>query len=873
VPVSTPVSMGQDVIDNDVGLFGDYSNTGTVAMDSDDYGANNVPSAESSEGNFVQNAEMSIGEVPDFKNANSVPTETNIQTDQALWSLSSSNVSLHMADNSATTSETDYDISNHDSSDTAIYNEDLLTKEAEFSTQDDSSQPTSYSTEMSTNIYITTNNILTNTDVTHLEHTDETDSTELDSERQTTETSVNQFTAHIQYQSSGEYSATKSSGDTGDRVLSNSDSNNSLKHKPIESRAETDRIPLTVVSDKGILKAYPSMVKAETEILVHDNETRHRNYEVQNHDVATKRTLPQMSGYKTELSDVDEKWTTDDFKEINTVSHRDTTTEFQPSVSVSEVSIADELPTDKDNVAVTLFQSVADNTVTSVTPLNQGSGDTATNMEINSGEVPVRLYGEIKVTQDYDQNLFVSTNEVSVSQTEPATLILSTDLVNSLLLTATDTPISATQNSEVPKDEIITNFLSELMSTDYKQFPSKDRSAVTESTGQFLLTQSLLKDTAGADSKTLSSDPDTTYMLFQPPKTESEILKNTKKEPEIINGIPVMIATEISLHGKMTSTYGQATTSSGKNYSIKTSGKPLYNESNNIDIVSALVSEERAQSFMPEPTEVTSFEIKSTSKEEFTTESFESPKLGLHETTVPLQSGMLEFIGIPVDNNQLSTSETITEHVTVLGTEQPNEITTNSLPLNVEMSEKQQEVDETEGSDVSSSIAPVGGLELKSGTGTESKSAVSAESDGNLEDVTEVISTMPTVITYETTVTSEGNTVLPVVFKTIDLSTPAITTHSSNPSSTAESSDSSISVHSSILSNSIVPAVGDTTEQTSVPSLLCSIATFEKFQGTNCWLVQFLTPYSSNGSMCLGSYLDSNTIVTSASCISRLEDS
>ena len=863
--------MGQDIIDNDVGLISDYSNTDNVGTDSEDYGASNFPSAESSEGNYVQNAEMSVGGVSDLQNASGIPTETNIQTNQALWSLSSSNISLHTSDNSATTSKMDPDISNRDSSDTVTYEEVLVTEEAGFSTQDDTSQFVSYTTEMSTNIYVTTTNILTNTDVLRLERTDETVNTELGSEEQTTETSVTQFPTHIQDQSSVEHSAVKSSGDTGDRVLSNSKSNNSLKYKLIESRADTDRMPLTVLTDKGIIQAYPSMVKAETEILVHDNETRHRNYEVLNHDVATKETVSQTRGYETELSDVDEKWKSDDVREIKTVSHRDTTTEFQPSVTVNEVSNAEELPSDMDNVAVTLLQSVSDKTITSLTPLHQGSGDTATKLEIKSGEVPVKLYGDRKVIQDYDQNLFVNTNEFSGSHTEPSTFILSTDLVSSLLLTATDTTISTVPNSEVSKDEIITNILSELMSTDYKQLPSKDHNATTENTGNFFFTQSLNKYTAEADLKTVSSDLDTIDMLFQPSKTESEILKNTKKEPEIINGIPFTITTEHPLHGKMTSMYTQTTTSSSKNHATKTSAKPVYNGSNKIAIVQALGNEDKAQSFMSEATEVTSLGIKSTSKEEIVTDISESPRLGLYETTVPLQPDMLESKGNSVHNNQLSTSETITEHVTVLGTEQLNEITTNSLPSNVEMSENQQEVDRTEGSDVSSSTAPVGGLELRSGTEIESKTAEFVESDSNLEDVTEFMSTTPTVISNETSVTSEGNTGLPVVFKTFGISTPSITMQSSGPSSTAESSYPSITVHSPILSNSIVPADGVTTEQTSVSSSLCSVETFKKFQGTKCWLVQLLT-HSSIGSTCVGSYLDSNTIVTSASCVSRLED-
>jgi hypothetical protein len=873
VPLSTPISMGQDITDNSLGLFSDYSNTDTVGTHSEDYGASNFPSAESSEGNFVQNAEMSIGGVSDIQNDNSAPTEMNIETNQASWPLLSSNISLHTAGNSATTTKMDYDISNHHSSDTVTYEEVLVTEGAGFSTQDDASQSTSYTAEMSTDVRTATTKIFMNTDVLRFEHSDETVSTDSESEEQTTETSVTQFPAHIQDQSSGEYSVVKSAGNTGDRIHSNSNSKSSVKNKPIKARAESDRMSLTVLTDQGIMKAYPSVVRAETEILVHENKTSHRNDEIQNRGVTAKETVAQVRVYKTELSNGDERLTTNDVMEMKTVSHGDTTMGFDPSVTVSEIGAAEDLSSDTDNMAVTLLYSVSDNTITSLTPLDQGSVETTTNMEIKSGEDPVKLYGDSKVLKDYDYNSFVNTNQFSGSQTEPSTLDSSTEFASSLLLTATDTTISTTQNSDVSKDEIIDNVLSELMSTDYKQFPGKDLIAVTESNGQFSLMQSLYEDNAGADSKTASFDPDRIDILFQPSKTESEILKNTVKGPEIINEIPVTITTELPLHGKMTSMYKETITSSSKNHDTKTRSKPLHKESNKIDIVTALRNEDRAESVMPKTTEVTSFEMKSTNKEELTTESFESPELGLYETTVYQRPDTLETKGISVQSTQLSTSETITEHVKVLVTEQLNEITTKSLPPNVEMSEKQQEIDKTEGSDVSYNTEPAGGLQLRSGTEIESQNAVFVESDSNSGDVTEFISTTPTVFGSEMSVTSEGTTVLPVVFKTIDSSSPAVPVQSSSPSSTPESSNPSIRVHSSILSNSIFPADGVTTQQTNEPSSLCSIETFEKFQGTKCWLVQFLTPYSSNSSICVGSYLDSNTIVTSANCVSRLEES
>lgn len=869
VPLSTPMSMGQDITDNNLGLSSDYSNTDTVGTGGEDYGASNFPSAESSEGNFVQNAEMSVGGASDLQNDNSARTETSIPANQASWSHSSSNIPLHTADNSATTTEMGYDISNRDSSDTVTYQEVLVTEGAGFSTQDDFSQFTSYEAEMSTDVYATTPNIFMNADVSSLEHPDGTASKKLQSEEQTTETYVTQFPAHIQDQSSGEYSAVTSSGDTGDRVHSNINSTGNVKNKLIESRAESYRTPLTVLTDQGIMKAYPSVVRAETEILVHDNKTSHRNADVQNDGVNTKETMTQVRKYKTDLSEGAERWTTNDVMEMNSVSHRATTVEFHPAVAVSDIGTAEELTSGTDNVAVTLLQSVSDNTVTSITLSDQGSGDTTTNMEIKSGEDPVKLYGGKNVLKDFEQNSFANTNGLSGALTEPATLASSTDFVSLLLLTATDAPISTTQNLEMSKDEIVNNISSELMSTDYEPFPSKDLTAVSESTGQFFLAQSLYRDTAGAVSKTVSSDLDRTDTPFQPSKTESEIIKNTMKGPEIINEIPVTITTELPLHAKITTIYRETIMSSSKNHDNKITLKPLHAEINNIGIVPALRNEDKGQTVMPETTESVNLEMKSTNKEEFITESFESPESGLYETTVSLQPDMLETKGISMQSNQLSASETIAEHVNVLGTTQPNEIATKSLLSNLEVSANQEEMDKTEGSDVSYNTEPAGGLQERSRTEIESKTAGFVDSDSNLEDVTEFISATPTVISSENGVTSEGTTVLPIVFETIGTSSPAKTVQSS---STPESSEPSVRVHSSILSNSIFPAAGVTTQETSEPSSLCSVETFEKFRGTKCWLVQFLTPYKNNSSLCVGSYLDSNTIVTSANCVSRLEN-
>ena len=844
-PLSTPINMGQDITDNNVGLFSHYSNPDTAGTDSEDYGASNFPSAESSEGNFVQNAEMS-----DLQN-----TEESIQTNDVSWSLLSDNMSSHTADNSATTSDMDFDISNHDSSGTVTYADVLVTEGAGFSTQSDAFESTSYTADISTDIYPTTSDILVNTDVSRLEHNDQAGNTELESKEQTTETFVTQFPAYIQDESF----AVKSSGDTGDRVHSSSNSNNSLKNEPSESRAETDRMALIVLTDQGIMKAFPSVVRAETEILVHDNKTRYRNVKVQIHDVTTTEAVTQVREFKTELSDSEERWTTDSLMEVKTMVHRETATELYPSVTLSEIGGADKLSSGVDNVAVTLLRSASNDTITSSTVLDQRSRDTTTNTEIKYGETPVELYEDSKVLKEYDQNSFVNANELPGSHTEPSTSVSSTDLASSQLLTVTNTHILTTQNLEVSKNEVIDNVLNELMSTEYKPFPGNELNAVTESTGQSFLTQSLYKDTAGADLKTVSSDLDRPDMLFQPSKTESEIFTNTVKVPEIINGIPVTVTTELPLHGKVTGIDRQTITSSGENHDTKTWSNTLHKGSNNIGFVTALRNEDRAGNVMSKTTEGTSMEMKSTGKEELTGESFESSELGLYETTVPLQPDMLETVGISVQSNQFSTLQTITERVKVFGTEQLYEITTKSLPSNVEMSEKQQEIEKTEESDVSSSTEQAGDLQQRSGTETENKTADFLESNSNSEDVTGFISTTPTVISSEINISFEGNAVLPVEFKTVVTSSPA---------NTADGSDPSVRVQSSI-----VPTAGVTTQQTSQPSSLCSIETFEKFQETKCWLVEFLPLHSNSRSICVGSYLDSNTIVTSANCVSRLEES
>ncbi|KAJ9577469.1 hypothetical protein L9F63_005970 [Diploptera punctata] len=88
------------------------------------------------------------------------------------------------------------------------------------------------------------------------------------------------------------------------------------------------------------------------------------------------------------------------------------------------------------------------------------------------------------------------------------------------------------------------------------------------------------------------------------------------------------------------------------------------------------------------------------------------------------------------------------------------------------------------------------------------------------------------------------------------------------------SSDDSteISSNTGILSSNAVTESHSTSTEVSKNTGPDSSCKKVNSQSRDCWMVHFMNPESINNSMCVGSYLNSRTIVTSANCLSRMFD-
>lgn len=822
------------ITDNDLAPFSDYSNTDTIGTGAEEYEASN--SHESVESNFVQSVEASVGGMSGFETDNDEPTEPS----EASWSLLPSNGSLETDFSSATATETVTDVPDNALSRTANYEEVSVAETTGFD-----AQFTRYATDISEDIHTTVQSMLGDEEPTSSEHGDTTRSGEETTRTTVTESSVTEFTTQRQDQSSSTNSGVKSSGDNGTSDINvigdradTSSSDSSSKLRPIQSRVDFDGPLMMVLTDRGIVEARPSVVRAETEILVRGDEVRHRNVEVQNRDFTPSNTVAQTAYHNNALSGNFETWTTSVVAE--TLSYTDTTTEAYPAVTVSETGSEGTETSFVDDVVTTSLQPVSEHVVIPAT---------GTAVSSESGEALLKLYGDTKLVLDLHPNSVADANELSGSQTKTSDSVQASELDNSLLYTATESLISTAQDSSVSKIENIEHIVSESVSTNDRHVSGKEPNTVTESNTQHFLTQALYKDADGTGLQ-LTSKLNSIDTQSQPERSESEIPENILEMSEVTNEIPVTIETELSVRETVTTFSGKTVTPSGKSDHTETGriaqtvSEPSVRESGGVSVVRKEESSDNYdENVIPTAIEAEGVGSESTRSVECITEDFQNPDISEpYETAVSLRSDAEEAESVSVQTELFAASETFTEHSNAHDTQQLTEMTT--LPSDVEttVSAKQTKISKTEESVSSSSAEPTAGYQLRSGAHNENQ-----EDSAFLNNITDPIPPS-TVIHTEMVVTSEGTTVLPVVFDTVGNSSPP----SAKPSAAASSA-------------------GATTQQTSQHSPLCGVAAAGTFPGTHCWLVQFMNANSSVP-VCVGSYLDASTIVTSAKCISRSEE-
>jgi hypothetical protein len=380
--------MGQDIAENGLTPLSDYFNTDMVSAGAEDYGTSS--SQESEDSNLVQGAVAAVASL-----------------DTAYWSPLPSNGSLETEHSSTAAVGTVSD---------ATYGEVSVVETTGFG-----GQFAGYATDIITTAQ-------SEEEATGSECSDTTASAE-----GTAGTSVTESAAERKDGSSGTDSGAKPFGDNGTSDSSGttdssgtSDSSgdesttaSSSKSRPIQSR------PLMVIlTDRGIVEVRPSAVRAETEIVVHGDDMRHRNVEVQNrHDAVAQTTY-----HTSESSGNFETWPTG-----GVGGHEDTATEAYPGVTVSETA------SERTGTAATsALQSVPEDTALPATGTAVSSGDTT---------------------------LLTGGNELSGSLRRTSNSVPGAELDNWHLFTATETLIPTAQDSSVSKSENTEHTVSESVST------------------------------------------------------------------------------------------------------------------------------------------------------------------------------------------------------------------------------------------------------------------------------------------------------------------------------------------------------------------------------------------------------------------------
>jgi hypothetical protein len=400
-PLAAPVDLGQDVAENGLASLGDYFGTGGGG------------GQESDEGNLVQGA---VGAAASLQTADDAPTEP---------SPLPSNGSPDIEDSSTAAVVTVSD---------AMYGQVSVAETTGFS-----GQFTEYATDMSE---VVTTTAQSEDEATRLEHSGTA------SEEGTTATSVTESARQRQHEGPGPLSADASGS----------------KLRPIQSRVGFDG-PLLVLTDRGIVEARPSAIRAETEILVHGDDVGHSILELQSRDdasaLATFHTSESSGG------------------------HADTTTtEAYPAVTASEGS---------GTPVTASLQSVPEDTAAPATGTTVSSGDTTLLPDI-------------------------SLDLVAGSQRRTSPSVPAPELDNSLLDTATGTAMRTAQDSTPSKREHV---VSESASTKDRRVSGEEPTTATEG-NKHTPTQILLQLAPGSRSPPAEGESELSKNALQISETSHE---------------------------------------------------------------------------------------------------------------------------------------------------------------------------------------------------------------------------------------------------------------------------------------------------------------------------------------------------------------
>ncbi|XP_069701094.1 mucin-22-like isoform X2 [Periplaneta americana] len=734
---------------------------------------------------------------------------------------------------------------------------------------------------------------------------------------------------------------------------------NNVRKRPIQARVELGT-PFAVLTDKGIVMAHPSVVKAETEIFFAGDKDRNRNIGEQ-----TFSTDETVGGMMTEETTESGTKTTMYRTEVSVSVERRTTGGV--GVVTRTVSRRDATPTN-------LLGERKDDVTEEHTPVSEMTS-TLPSILLNSDEKFKST--TLSMNDNLDETLKLENeNEPALPPITTRETVFPTELDNSLSLTATEAPKSTAQYSDIAKDNSIQNGLSEtspiynppttevpnFVTEKYPEYQSEARNEISKSNSE----------NNGMTATVSSKGTETTTIASIdakkiPSNSSTNNLKAVSQASEITTEVPSTTNDGFTTYSSLedlttppafitTPSYDKSTIGNGGNFNVLPNTKEkdvtkLTKEESEVDETTtteiSLSSRTKNMTVAYKPTEkypsmneTLNSELESSNATESTVSTITDSGSTVTKISTSESDMNKDILNVTTPSYEKSTignkgtfnilRNTKEKSTTELRTEDSSIATTTSSGTGISFTTENVETDEN-----SSSLNETRHPEVNPANGTARSKNTSVETSSNpttvspsvtvVEDTTEHEEMSEGTVSYDTTITSlaqetetttlydgrnawsettEPSSTMHTTSDTNGEGHSAVTQkidetsddqnetslqkesrseseHNTTTAPTTETAGTTIALDTSTMtemttisteSNVPLSTVTTTQQTTDKQPPSCGIPSSEKHSSSKCWLVQFQNPLRTNSSMCVGSYIESNSIITSASCLTRVFD-
>ncbi|PSN55481.1 hypothetical protein C0J52_02601 [Blattella germanica] len=627
----------------------------------------------------------------------------------------------------------------------------------------------------------------------------------LESETPTTETFVHETTTQTDETTTEMDETTTETEETSEPVEKSTDS--SLQNRPIQPRLDLDEPTMTIFNNNnGIMSTFPSKVNVELELKVNDKKNSSVLRSVDGEITTTGDLTMGTTHYRTEVSVS---------AVTKSVSRRDTFTnlfdiEDEASTESTDFGQVTEGTTEGnldvlEESTTNILHTDVERQEDDITMTTDSDIDKVT----ESNNPIAKSSDQEKPKEDFDNNLIPTTTAKTKSTSEKSIVTADNDMDNNIVLKNIDS--DNIKHSMGTESSVISSTSPKVS----EKIPETNIKQNTSKTTSDLSTTAIFSETTVTEKTSINNSEPTLKML-------SETLPTEKTTPSN-SGTTLKI--DMPTEGSGVTSASNTISEDSETVKIKSEDT----ESSTNEVTTNIINIIETTTLLPTVSARSSSSESSTLDEEMFT-TIRNSIVEEDSSTVTTAESDETLEGVETSDSgpqsrfgdsDLADSKTQTPEIKITG----NEIHTE---LTVHPSE----------SDVSKNTIPPGTT-----LGPTSSST-----------------TYPSFSTPKSaSVTTQGVTKNPLSSLTTENSgniTPQVPKSSQVPSVnvTTEDSDNTTSL------NSTQGSVGNNSETR------CGEFTDE---GKDCWLVRFMDPTGSSSPMCVGSYVDARTIVTTANCVSR----